>query len=145
MLNFVCTVLLTVLNSLGNWFDVACALKTCTICNMKSTPVFEMRGLCIGTLFDHHFSWTGERDKETKRYHFQGFANSIIQWNDDQKEWRLTLYQNKTIYATCNETDGLYPSGTFDWNFFNDTCQVGNQIHTSQPFKRAISFSGWYP
>ena len=111
---------------------------------MKSTPVFEMIGLCIGSSFDRHYSWTGKLDKQTEHYNFQGFANSFIQWNDDQKEWRLTLDQNKTIYATCNETDGLYPSGTFDWNFFNDTCQVGNQILTSQSFKQAISFSGWY-
>ena len=138
-----CATLLTVLNPLGNWYDVACDLKFCTICNIKSTPVFEMRGLCIGTSFDKHFSWTGNWDNKTEQYYFQGLSNSIIQWNDDQKEWRLMLYQNKTIYGTCNETQGLYPFGTFDWNFFNDTCQVGDQIQSIQFYKHAISFSGW--
>ena len=111
---------------------------------MKSTPVFEMRGLCIGSSFDKHYSWTGEWDKETERYYFQGFSNSIIQWNENQKEWRLTLHDNKTIYGVCNETQGLYPFGTFDWYFFNDICKAENLIHNSQSFKRAISFSGWY-
>ena len=135
---------MTVLNSLGNWYDVPCGLKWCAICNMPSTPVFEMRGLCIGTSFDKHFSWTGKWDKETEHYYFQGYSNSIIQWNEDQKEWRLTLNQNKTIYGICNETDGHYPFGTFVWHFFKDTCLSGNLIFGSQSYKHEITFSGWF-
>ena len=90
------------------WHDTVCGQKICTICNVKSTPLFEMRGLCYGTSFDKHFSWTGEK---TEHYYFQGFSNSIIEWKDDQKEWRLTLNQNKSIYGVCNETQGTI------WNF----------------------------
>ena len=133
-----------ILNSLGKWADRPCAIETCAICNMKSAPVFEMRGLCYGTSFDQHYSWTGEWDKETEHYYFQGFSNSIIQWNDDQKEWRLTLFQNQTIYGICNETHGLYPFGKYNWYFFKDTCQAKNPIHKRQSFKHTISFSGWY-
>ena len=136
--------ILIILKSLGKWFDMSCEFKTCAICNIKSIPVFQMRGLCYGTSFDQHYSWTGKRDKKTGRYYFQGFSNSKIQWNDDQKEWKLTLYQNKTIYGVCNETNGLYPFGTYDWHIFNDTCKVENSIHGSQFSKRLLSFSGWY-
>ena len=131
---------MTIFNHLGNWDDIACREKVCTICKIKSTPLFEMRGLCYGTSFDKHFSWTGEK---TEYYNFQGFSNSIIQWNDDQKEWKLTHYQNKTIYGTCNETYGLYPFGTFNWHFFNDTCQTESPVYSSQSLKYPISFSGW--
>ena len=123
------------------WHDTVCGQKICTICNVKSTPLFEMRGLCYGTSFDKHFSWTGEK---TEHYYFQGFSNSIIEWKDDQKEWRLTLNQNKSIYGVCNETQGLYPFGTFNWHFFNDTCQVETPIYGSQSLHYPISFSGWY-
>ena len=134
---------MTILNSLGKWHDAACGRKCCAICNVKYTPVFEMRGLCIGTSFDKHFSWTGEWDKETEHYYFEGMANSFIQWNEGLKEWRMTLYQNETIYGICNETDGRYPFGMFDWHFFNDTCKAEKSI-SSQSFKHTISFSGWY-
>ena len=130
-----CALLLAIFCSLGEWHDASCAWTTCAICNMKSTPVFEMRGLCIGTVFDQHYSWTGKLDKQTERYNFQGFTNSEIKWNEDQKEWRLTLHQDNKIYGICNETHGLYPFGTFDWHIFNDSCNEE---------KRAISFSGWY-
>ena len=126
------------------WIDQPCGSKRCTVCNVKSAaPVFEMRGLCHGTSFDQHFSWSREWDKEAEHYNFQGFSNSIIQWNHDQKEWRLTLHENETIYGTCNETHGLFPFGTFNWHFFNDTCQVESHVHSNQPLKYPISFSGW--
>ena len=137
-------VIFTILSFLGMWIDEPCRSKKCTVCNVKSAaPVFEMRGLCYGTSFDQHFSWSREWDKETEHYNFQGFSNSFIQWNHDRKEWRLTLYANKTIYGTCNETLGLYPFGTFNWHIYNDTCYAENPNHSSQFVKRAISFSGW--
>ena len=138
-----CAISLIFFHLLGKteWHDTGCGRKTCTICDVKSTPLFEMRGLCYGTSFDKHFSWTGEK---TEHYFFQGFSNSIIEWKDDQKEWRLTLNQNKSIYGVCNETQGLYPFGTFDWHFFNDTCQMETPIKGSQSLKYPISFSGWY-
>ena len=85
---------------------------------MKAAPVFEMRGLCYGTTFDKHFSWTGLWDEETEHYYFRGFSNSEIKWNNEKREWHLTLYEDKTIYAFCNDTfvskNGLYPFGILD-------------------------------
>ena len=127
------------------WHDVRCRSKRCTVCDMKSAaPVFEMRGLCYGTSFDQHFSWSTEWDKEAEHYNLQGFSNSIIKWSNEQKEWRLILRENRTIYGTCNETYGLYPFGTFNWHFFNDTCDSENPNQSSQSLHHAISFSGWY-
>ena len=125
----------------NKWVDRPCGSKTCVICNMKSAPVFEMRGLCDGTYFDTHFSWTGIWDKETEHYSFKGFSDSFIKWNNDEKEWRLTLSQDKTIYGICNETNGYYPFGIFNWHFFNDTCQ-GDIFESSGTLKTPISFSG---
>ena len=112
---------------------------------MKTAPVFEMRGLCYGTSFDKHFGWTGTWEPETEQYTFRGFSKSIINWHDEKKEWRLTLYQDKTIYGICNETNEFYPFGTYNWYFFNDTCPRDEPIQGKATFKFQISFSGeWY-
>ena len=113
---------------------------------MKVAPIFEMRGLCYGTAFDKHFSWTGLWDEETEHYYFRGYSNSIIKWNDKKKEWHLTLYEDKTIYAICNDTNiskhGLYPFGILDWYFFQDTCEGDEPIQGTEVFKFPISLSG---
>ena len=110
---------------------------------MKSAPVFEMRGLCDGTSFDKHFSWTGVWDEKTEHYYFKGFSDSSLGWNDDEKEWRLTLSQDKTKHGICNETNGDYPFGILNWHFFNDTCK-GNTFKDTGTLKLPISFSGEY-
>ena len=113
---------------------------------MKVAPIFEMRGLCYGTAFDKHFSWTGLWDEETEHYYFRGYSNSIIKWNTKKKEWHLTLYEDKTIYAICNDTNiskhGLYPFGILDWYFFQDTCEGDEPIQGTEVFKFPISLSG---
>ena len=118
----------------------------CTICDMKAAPVFEMRGLCYGTTFDKHFSWTGLRDEGSEQTFFRGFSNSIIKWNNEKKEWHLKLYEDETIYAICNETsvskNGIYPFGVLDWYFFQDTCERDEPIQGTEVFKFPISFSG---
>ena len=118
----------------------------CSICDMKAAPIFEMRGLCYGTAFDKHFSWTGLWDEETEHYYFRGYSNSIIKWNEKKKEWHLTLYEDKTIYAICNDTNvsknGLYPFGILDWYFFQDTCEGDEPIQGIEVFKFPISLSG---
>ena len=127
----------------GQWIDVPCGAKTCVICDMKSAPVFEMRGLCEDSSFDKHFSWTGLWDEKTEHYYFKGFSDSSIRWNNDEREWRLTLSRDNTIYGMCNETNGYYPFGIFNWYFFNDTCQE-DIFESSGTLKRPISFSGEY-
>ena len=130
----------------GTWNDKFCGTKMCSICDMKAAPIFEMRGLCYGTAFDKHFSWTGLWDEETEHYYFRGYSNSIIKWNDKKKEWHLTLYEDKTIYAICNDTNiskhGLYPFGILDWYFFQDTCEHEEPIQDTKMFKFPISFAG---
>ena len=110
---------------------------------MKSAPVFEMRGLCDDTSFERHFSLTGVWDEKTEYYNFKGYSGSSIKWNNKEKEWRLTLSQDKNIYGFCNETNGGYPFGLFNWHFFNETCQ-GDSFEGSGSLKMLISFSGEY-
>ena len=86
------------------WADTPCEGKFCVICNMKSAPVFEMRGLCDDTSFEKHFSLTDVWDEKTELYNFKGYSGSSIMWNDEKKEWKLTLSQDENIYGFCNET-----------------------------------------
>ena len=110
---------------------------------MKSAPVFEMRGLCDDTSFEKHFSLTDVWDEKTEHYNFKGYSGSSIKWNNEKKEWRLTLSQDVNIYGLCNETNGEYPFGLFNWHFFNDTCQ-GDSFEGRGTLKIPISFSGEY-
>ena len=110
---------------------------------MKSAPVFEMRGLCDDTSFEKHFSLTDVWNKKTEHYNFKGYSGSSIKWNNEKKEWRLTLSQDVNIYGFCNETNGDYPFGLFNWHFFNDTCQ-GDSFEGRGTLKIPISFSGEY-
>ena len=111
---------------------------------MKTTPMFEIRGLCVGTAFDTYFSWTIDLDQDPdpdpdEYYDFKGISNSIIQWSATHKEWRLTLNDEKTIYGVCNETSGDYPFGFHDWYFFNDTCKAKKSTNNGQISKLQIS------
>ena len=131
------------INFSDKWADTSCESKHCVICNMKSTPVFEMRGLCDDTSFEKHFSLTGVWNEKTEHYNFKGYSGSSIKWNNDKKEWRLTLSQDVNIYGFCNETNGDYPFGLLNWHFFNDACQADSS-DGSGTLKIPISFSGEY-
>ena len=85
-------------------------------------------GLCYGSSFDAHYGWTGEFSNNTEIYYFRGFADSLLNYDPIKSEWKLSLYTNPTIYATCNES--TYPFGTLNWYFFNDTCQRIGSEHT---------------
>ena len=132
-----------VLRRTGRWNDLDCGRSTCAICDMQETPVFETRGLCYGSSFDAHFGWTGEMSLSKELYSFRGFSKSIIQWDENQSEWRMSLYHDESIYATCNETGGGYPFGIFNWYFFNDTCPRAGKSETvaENTLRIPISFS----
>ena len=97
----------------------------------------SISGLCSGSSFDQHYYWTGEYSKDTEMYYFRGFSNSLLNYDPNKSEWKLTnMYTNTEIYAICNEStihpnDGSqatrpspsYPYGTYHWYFFGDTCK----------------------
>ena len=125
-----------VLRRQGTWNDLFCTAKTCATCLLESTPVFQMRGLCIGTAFDFDFGWTGSWESSSEKYSFRGFSKSFIEWNNQKSEWNMTLYHDKSIYAVCTDCDNKYPFGTHNWQFFNETCKDENVDNVT------ISFSG---
>ena len=79
-------------------------------------------GLCYGSSFDVHYSFTKEFSSNTEIYTFRGFKSSIIYYDADASEWRLSLYSKPSVFATYNGTD-LYPFGSNDWYVYNDTCK----------------------
>lgn len=130
----------------GAWNDYSCGgEKLCTVCDIHTIPIFTMRGLCYGSSFDHHYSWTGNLSEDTSQlYDFRGFSKSYLSYEMDRKEWVLSLYTDSDIYATTNETDGqMYPFGTFNWFFFNDTCTRAGPSETvaENTFRMPISLS----
>ena len=111
-------------------------------------------GLCSGSSFDQHYYWTGEYSKNTELYYFRGFSSSLLTYDPKKSEWKLTMYTNPNIYATCNESvidpnddtppSSLnYPFGTFHWYFFRDTCKkIGHEkILAKNVHKLTISFN----
>jgi hypothetical protein len=109
---------------------------------MKATPIFVLRGLCYGSTFDAHYGWTGLRN-QSEKYSFRGFSKSMLEWDQRNMEWKLFLYNNPLIYATCNESGEGYPFGTLSWHFFNDTCPRAGVAETVAPniYKFQISFT----
>ena len=66
-------------------------------------------------------------NKTEKYNYFQGFSKSAIKYNETKGEWKKYLYANKITYAICNETNGNYPFGLYNWYIINDTCKEGGQ------------------
>lgn len=126
----------------GVWNDYSCGdQQLCSVCDIQSIPIFTMRGLCYGSSFDHHYSWTGN-DSGSDLYAFRGFSKSYLSYEGNQ--WILSLYTDGEIYASTNETNGqMYPFGTYNWYFFNDTCPRAGPSETvaENTFRMPISFS----
>jgi hypothetical protein len=53
------------------WNDEGCSSLRCTACQMKETPLFEMRGLCVGSTFEANYGWTGEYSAGSEKYSFR--------------------------------------------------------------------------
>ena len=102
---------------------------------------FYHSGLCSGSSFDQHYYWSGEYSKNTELYYFRGFSSSLLRYDPKKNEWKLTMYSNPNIYATCNES--IYPFGTLNWYFFGDTCTQIEQenILAKNVHKLMISFN----
>ena len=124
----------------NGWNDLNCDEKVCHVCNVSSIPIFTMRGLCFGSSFDHHYAWTGNRSS-TGFYSFKGFSKSTLEWNPMKKEWILSVSDNPDVIATCNQTRSMYPLGTYDWYFFNDTCPRSEQADDDNESARIVQIS----
>ena len=83
------------------------------------------------------------------KYEFRGFTNSILRWNETFNEWKIILYNDPHIYATCNATNSIFPLpiGICDWYFFNDTCDdiKEEQMIRTDIYKLPLSFSRCNP
>ena len=94
---------------------------------------------------DEHYGWTGKYIENTEIYDFRGFSNSLLTYDVDKSEWKLILYTNPNIYATCNES--FYPFGTLNWYFYGDTCQqIGSEnVVAKNVYKLPINFNACNP
>ena len=76
-------------------------------------------------------------------YYFRGFSSSLLSYDPKKSEWKLTKYSNPNIYATCNES--IYPFGTLNWYFYEDTCRQiliePEKIVAKNVYKLPISFN----
>ena len=75
-------------------------------------------------------------------YYFRGFSSSLLSYDQQTSEWKLTTYSNPNIYATCNESRSMYPFGMLNWYFFGDTCtnKEPDKIMAENACKMTISF-----
>ena len=92
---------------------------------------------------------TTEYSKGTEIYFFRGFENSILQYNNDKSEWKLSLYSKPSIYAIFNGT-ATYPFGVQKWFVFNDTCKYESEdelesIEIKKNHKLSFNFNACHP
>ena len=71
--------------------DDSCDSPHCGICELPTSPLFHMRGLCQKSNFDFQYSWAGGySDQQAKKYTFVGVRNEgFLFWDDSQKYWKL--------------------------------------------------------
>ena len=123
--------------------DVPCSRQQCGICDVPTSQLFHMRGMCQGSNFDFEYSWTREYpDKQAKKYTFVGVRNEgLLLWDDNKKYWKLENIKDKQIFAILNETENAYPIGTHIWYVFNDTCKNEGVEVAPNVYKTEMSFS----
>ena len=103
-------------------------------------------GLCYGSSFEAHYSWTGLFSKDTEIYRFSGFENTLLQYDPEESAWILFSYSNPLRYAMFNGSS-TYPFGTQKWFFFNDTCDPdeynGSELidATKKIYKLTLNFN----
>ena len=119
-------------------YDAPCNGNYGTICDMTTTPVFNIRGLCQESVFDLHYTLTRKLSTGKKpRYHFVGNSESYLSWDNIQEYWKIVKINDNSVYAIDNETENLYPFGTHQWYFFNDSCKnekenIGENIYLAE-------------
>ena len=104
----------------GLFYDMSCQSKYCSICDVGTSPIFNLRGLCKDSTFDSYYGWTGEMSDG--KYNFRGFTSSFIFWDKVNKLWKITNTRNQSIYATSKGNKDGYSMGVNLWNIYNDTC-----------------------
>ena len=125
-------------NQDGLFRDVPCYNKYSAICDMTTAPLFTIRGLCQESLFDRRYTLTGKLSTgKNPRYRFVGDIESFLYWDDIQEYWKIVKINDNSIYAINNETENLYPFGTYHWYFFNDSCtnekeNIGENVYLAE-------------
>ena len=121
------------------WNDIPCHKIYCGYCELERAPDLQIRGkfiqksnnditqydpgLCSKTKFDQRYSWTWS--KLNGRHSFRGFIDTLLYWDDVNRQWKLDSYSNPKLTASMGEFE--YPLGTFKWTINNDPCFKGNQ------------------
>ena len=120
--------------------DDSCDSPHCGICELPTSPLFHMRGLCQNSHFGSEYSWTGKYSDE--KAIFVGVRNeAILFWDESKKYWKLEHIEDKTTYAIMNETKKSYLFGKHLWYIFNDNCQNEGAEEGSNAYKTEMSFN----
>ena len=137
----------------NQWNDISCTNPTacCTFCQMPSNLRMTLRGLCASSSLDTFYGLTEESklQKSAEKFSFRGFSNSLLKWNESYQEWQISIYEDKNIYASCNESKSNhpFPIGVNNWYIFNDTCDdiENDQMVGKNIYKLPLSFVACNP
>ena len=120
----------------GVWLDgtTNCKrLSLCTVCEIKGTPVFTMKGLCPNSNFDWNYYIATDNVHRIKFY--EGYKISKIVFDPTLQEWRFSLHS-----AHSKDTDGKmnvkgnhplnHPIGRKAWFIKDPFCKIDDTEHT---------------
>ncbi len=62
-------------------------------------------------------------------YVLRGYSKSVIQYDEKEELWKISLLTVNTTYATTNVTD--YPFGKQQWTIYNDPCFGPGEVTTT--------------
>ena len=106
------------LKDYGVMNDKRCELKMCTICVLKNSPVFNLRGSCPGENLDMTYTMMIDSRKDG-RYEILGLSTTKLIW--DEGRWIFLNMLTGGVIAFTEDTID-YPIGTHNWYFEDKKC-----------------------
>ena len=65
---------------------------------------FVFLGLCEGSSFDTYYGWPAIVNEHSKKLGLYGFTGSILKWEENEKFWKISLYNDPNKYAKYTPT-----------------------------------------
>ena len=74
------------------------------ICVSAGFEISSTLGLCEGSSFDTHYGWPPIVNENSKKLGLYGFTGSILKWDENEKFWKISLYNDPYKYAKLKPT-----------------------------------------
>ena len=119
----------------GSWQEAQSScreLSLCSVCEIKGTPVFTIKGLCYKSDYDWNYYLITDSADRIKFY--EGYKRSQIRFDTNKQEWIFAphsdYYKNTAAKMEAKENHLLnHPIGRKKWLMNDPFCKVDGAHH----------------